>query len=206
MSGETDVPPSGIEQSLFKRMPDGWLFAAPRPWPFSRRLIYRVSEAQKAALIARLRRARFLRLLIVFLFMAPLTALIATIPAMRNPASPLGWIALIIFIAAVLVAGAQCEYWIVSRPLRGLRPTAEQITFGDRLRMQAETMSLKTHALLAAIFLAACANAAYRAAVPTHGHSMEPFALVAAVAFALLFLRSVMLIAVKLTQPQDERL
>jgi hypothetical protein len=195
---------AATEESRFKRTADGWLMAAPRPWPFSQRLIYRVSEAQKAALIVRLRRARSLRLLIAFLFLAPLAALIATIPAMRNPASPLGWSALVVFMAAVLVASAQCEYWIVSRPLRGLRPTGEQITFGDRLRMQAEAMSLKTHALLAAIFLAAGANAVYRAVVPTHVHSMAPFALAAAVVFALLFLRSVMLIAVKLTQPQDE--
>ena len=67
-------------------------------------------------------------------------------------------------------------------------------------------LNLLAHALFTAIFLAAFVNAAYRAAVPTHGHGFSAFVLPAAVAFAVLLLRSVMLIAVKLTQPQNERL
>lgn len=204
MSDETDVPPSGIEESLFKRVPDGWLFAAPRPWPFSPRPIYRVSEARKAALVARLRQAKYLRIFLIILLVVPAVALVVAQPVMLDPASPWGWLLLGGLMAIFFVIGSACDSWILNRPLRGLRPTDARITFGDRLRMQAEAQSLGTHILLAVVFFGAALSAAYRVAVPIDGPSFSPVALAAAVASALMFARSMMLIAVRLTRSQNE--
>lgn len=206
MPEEADVPPSGIEESLFKRVPDGWLFAAPRPWPFSHRPIYRVSEAQKAALVTRLRHAKYVRMFIIILLTVPAVALVVAYPVILDPASPWGWIMLAGLMGSFFVVAPACDSRILSRPLRGLRPTEARITFGDRLRMQAEAQSLKTHVLLAVVFLAASLSAAYRAAFPPDGPSFSPLDLSVAVLSAFMFLRSGMLIAVRMTRSRNQRM
>ena len=195
---------SGAEEGLFMPTADGWLFSAPQPWPFQRRPTYRVTEAQKAALTTRLRRSKYLRLFVAFLFVAPLAAIVMASPRMQDPASPLGWTTLAVFVAGVAVACTVSEYLMVSRPLRGLRPVDLRITFGDRLRMQAEAMSMKTLVALAALFLFALAQSAYHTAVPMRGYGYSPIDLAADAAFAFLFLRMLALILVKLALPRRE--
>ncbi len=39
--------PKGVEEALFKRVVDGWIFSAPNPWTFGRRHSYLVNDAQK---------------------------------------------------------------------------------------------------------------------------------------------------------------
>ena len=54
--------PTGVEEQYFKRVPDGWVFAAARPWwLFGRRPTFLVTDAQKPAIAARLRLNRYLR-------------------------------------------------------------------------------------------------------------------------------------------------
>lgn len=53
--------PKGVEEALFKRVVDGWIFSAPNPWTFGRRHSYLVNDAQKADLGMRVRRGRYFR-------------------------------------------------------------------------------------------------------------------------------------------------
>ena len=60
------------------------------------------------------------------------------------------------------VCGLGTEYLIVNRPLWDLRPSGARLTLGDRLRVQADALSLKAHTLFAIVFLCDSANDADR--------------------------------------------
>jgi len=78
--------PKGVEEALFKRVGDGWIFSAPNPWTFGRRHSYLVNDAQKAALGMRVRRGRYRRILaLIPMFCLPLAAFLLAPSLLRAP-------------------------------------------------------------------------------------------------------------------------
>jgi hypothetical protein len=50
MRGRFRLMPDGVEEAYFKRVPEGWVFAAPRPWWLSgSRPTYLLTDTQKPA-------------------------------------------------------------------------------------------------------------------------------------------------------------
>src|SRR5215813_6250412 len=74
--------PAGLEEAQFKRIPEGWLFTTVNPWLFAPRRTYVVSDAQKPAIAARIRHARYLRVPVMFAMMALMVAAIVMNPAL----------------------------------------------------------------------------------------------------------------------------
>jgi hypothetical protein len=61
MTSRFRLMPIGVEEAHFKRVPEGWLFAAPRPWwLFGPRPTYLLTDTEKPALAARIRLNRYL--------------------------------------------------------------------------------------------------------------------------------------------------
>src|SRR5580704_373084 len=52
------------EESFFRRAPEGWVFTTPGLWPVGGRWTYLVDDAQKAQLLARLGRWRFISVIL----------------------------------------------------------------------------------------------------------------------------------------------
>lgn len=118
----------GWDELCFKRVPDGWLFAAPSIWP---RRTYRVTDEQKAELSKPLRRMMRVQLaaIVVICFV------LGTVLEGRD-----GFIYWLSFgVACVVMMALSWAYTSISmRPLlSGLVPTQEHITFADRFKLQA---------------------------------------------------------------------
>jgi hypothetical protein len=104
---------SRLEEALFKRAPDGWTFNSPYPRLLWRPSTYLLTDAQKAILLERLRRAlRVVRLLRFFVVPTCLLILVTTtflVPHLLDSlnAGSLGaWLLfslLVLFLASVLI-------------------------------------------------------------------------------------------------------
>jgi hypothetical protein len=145
--------PAGIEEGQFKREPDGWLFTTANPWIFGRRWTYLITDAQKPALAARVRRARYVRLLVMLVTMALLAAVLMMTPSLLGP--PGIGIALVLagFVVAVTGLIFVGDYLTVRPLLQGIPRTTRKFSQRDMMRTQYEAMSVRSLWIFAAIFV-----------------------------------------------------
>ncbi len=147
--------PAGIEEAQFKREPDGWLFTTANPWIFGRRWTYLITDMQKPALAARVRRARYVRLLVMVTTMALLMAVLMMVPSLLR--SPGLGIALVLAGFVVVVSGMIFvgDYLTVRSLLQGVPRTTRKFSQRDMMRTQYEAMSVRSLWIFAAIFVLA---------------------------------------------------
>jgi hypothetical protein len=107
--------PNGLEEAQFKRVPEGWLFSTASPWIFAPRGTYLVSDAQKPAIAERVRRGRYLRLVVILLLMA-----LMAVGIIMNPV-------VLMLMKTFSLAGRDC-LCIVRGADRGRDPSATILT------------------------------------------------------------------------------
>jgi hypothetical protein len=145
--------PAGIEEAQFKREPDGWLFTIANPWIFGRRWTYLITDAQKPALAARVRRSRYVRLLIMLATMALLIAVLIMTPSMlREPGIGIALVAagFVVAVTGMIFVG---DYLTIRPLLQGIPRTSRKFSQGDMMRIQYEAMSVRSLSIFAAIFV-----------------------------------------------------
>jgi hypothetical protein len=175
--------PKGVEEALFKRVADGWIFSAPNSWTFGRRHSYLVNDAQKAQLAMRVRRGRYFRLLaIIPMFGLPLATFLLAPSLLRAP-SITTWVLFALFVVVASVAMNLCDYLPVRPLLVGLPHTTERIGLVEMHGRQAQAMSVKALATIALIELVACLAVVAQWLTSVRGN---PFMLVTAAIFGLL--------------------
>jgi hypothetical protein len=152
MAGGFRLMPRGLEAAYFKRVPQGWVFAAPRPWwLFGPRPTYLLTDTQKAAVAARVRLNRYLR--------APWIAVAVGLALLVQREAP-GWLnrdSILLFALLWVVAVNACENLTMRRLVAGLPPAAEKISVTDMLTHQTRGASVKTLTALGLFFLAGAA-------------------------------------------------
>jgi hypothetical protein len=148
LAGKVRLLPLGIEGQYFKPVPEGWLFGAPKPWfVFGRRPTYLVTEAQKAALVARVRMSRYIRLLLGI-------PLVAATPLVMQPIRGLPVVDNVMLVLGLyLVAVHALEYFLIKPLLVGLPLATERMTVADMYRQQSTAMSVGVLATMGAFFL-----------------------------------------------------
>jgi hypothetical protein len=190
--------PKGVEEALFKRVGDGWIFSAPNPWTFGRRHSYLVDDAQKAELAMRVRRGRYFRLLaIIPMFGLPLATFLLAPSLLRAP-SITTWVLFALFVAVASVAMNLCDYLPVRPLLVGLPRTTERIGLVEMHGRQAQAMSVKALATIALIELVACLAVAAQWLTSVRGN---PFMLVTAAIFGLMGILFLRMLFVRLKTP-----
>jgi hypothetical protein len=190
--------PKGVEEALFKRVGDGWIFSAPNPWTFGRRHSYLVNDAQKAELAMRVRRGRYFRLLaIIPMFGLPLATFLLAPSLLRAP-SITTWVLFALFVVVASVAMNLCDYLPVRPLLVGLPRTTERIGLVEMHGRQAQAMSVKALATIALIELVACLAVAAQWLTSVRGN---PFMLVTAAIFGLMGMLFLRMLFVRLKTP-----
>jgi hypothetical protein len=139
----------GAEEAAFKPVAGGYAFQPPSlRWPFVRSPCYLVNEAQKAELIASLRRQRQQTFLVVMVFaLAGLGLAVAL--AMAGSAARISPVEFVIVLALTLLAVIPIAILPQIKLMRAIRPlladlprTDEQITLGDQLHTLAAVISV----------------------------------------------------------------
>jgi hypothetical protein len=152
--------PIGLEEAQFKREPDGWLFTTVNPWVFAPRRTYLVSDAQKPAIAARVRRARYVRLVAV-MFLLPLgVAALLMAPELMNPHLAMAWVALAAFGIVSAIVITLGDHFTIRPLLRGIPRTSRKIGYVDMVRTQTRALSVKALSIFTLIFLSGAANSA----------------------------------------------
>jgi hypothetical protein len=105
---------TNLEAHWFKRVPDGWVFRAPKEWKFGDKRHYLVSDAQKAKLLPLLKRDQFATMGVGCLVGAFLPSMMNSHPFMDADLST-SFLILLTAIAAVVLASSVCYF--ASRPL-----------------------------------------------------------------------------------------
>jgi hypothetical protein len=149
MPGQFRLLPHGVEEAHFKRVSQGWVFAAPRPWwLFGSRPTYLLTDTQKPAVARRVRLNRYLR--------APWIAVAAGLILLVQRQAP-GWLNRdLILLFGVLWAGAMnaCENLTLRPLIAGLPPAPDKMGVTEMLTHQRRAMSVKTLITLGLFFLA----------------------------------------------------
>lgn len=187
--------PAGLEEAQFKRVPEGWLFTTANPWVFAPRRTYLVTDAQKPALAARVRRARYARLILMIPMLLLLVAAFVMYPSLLNPHSIATWVAFGVFIIAFTIIITLSDHLAVRPLLRDLPRSSQKIGLGDMMRRQSEALSVKALAIFTAIFVIAAIVNAIEALTSVHA---SPFATISAFAFALFAIAFVAMLVNKL--------
>ena len=139
----------GAEEAAFKPVPGGYVFQPPSlAWPLARPPRYLVNEAQKAELVACLRRQRRRTFLVVMVFaLAGLGLSVAL--AMAGPAMRISHVEFVFVLTVTLLAVIPIAILPHIKLMRTIRPliadlprTDEQITFGDQLHTLAAAISV----------------------------------------------------------------
>src|SRR5882672_1562256 len=125
--------PNGLEEAHFKRVPEGWLFTTASPWIFAPRRTYLVSDAQKPALAARVRRGRYVRLILLIPMMLLLGAALMMVPSWLRARSLELWALLGGFVVVFTIVIIGSDYLNVRPLLRDLPCSSQKVTFGDML-------------------------------------------------------------------------
>jgi hypothetical protein len=140
----------GWESLFFKRVPAGWIFQAPSPWPFGRRRHYLVSDSKRAEFVAEYERLNWRRV-------GPALILGGIPLALGFWLVPMLWNSILLpTILISIVAGSliNAYFWWTLRPLlAGVPQTTERITFAERLRALAAVVPVG-QLILFAILLA----------------------------------------------------
>jgi hypothetical protein len=173
--------PKGVEEALFKRVGDGWIFSAPNPWTFGRRHSYLVDDAQKADLGMQVRRGRYFRILaLIPMFGLPLAAFLVAPSLLRAP-SITTWVVFALFVVVASIA-------------------TERIGLVEMHGRQAQAMSVKALATIALIELLACLAVVAQWLTSVRGN---PITLVSAAIFGLLGILFLRMLFVRLRTPQS---
>jgi len=175
--------PTGVEEALFKRAVDGWIFSAPNPWTFARRRTFLVNDEQKANLAVQVRRGRYFRLLALIPMFALPAATFILVPSLLRPPSIVTWLLLALFVLLGTVTMNLCDYLPVRALLVGLPRTTERIGIVEMHLRQAQARSVKALATIALIEVLACILFVAQWLISVRGNS---FTLVSAAAFGLL--------------------
>ena len=183
--------PNGLEEAQFKRVPEGWLFTTASPWIFAPRRTYLVSDAQKPVLAARVRRGRYLRLVVILLLMALMAVGIIMTPAVLmlvKTFSLTGAIVFASFVVLTVAAITLCDYLNI-RPLVGNLPrSSRKIGHADMVQSQAQAMSGSAIVIFASLFVVATAGKTYEALTSASGNWMAAVAAACFAPFALVFI------------------
>jgi hypothetical protein len=176
--------PTGVEEALFKRVADGWIFSAPNPWTFARRRTFLVNDEQKKTdLAVQVRRGRYFRLLALIPMFALPAATFILVPSLLRPPSIVTWLLLALFVLLGTVTMNLCDYLPVRALLVGLPRTTERIGIVEMHVRQAQAMSVKALATIALIEVLACALILAQWLISVRGNALT---LVSAAAFGLL--------------------
>jgi len=179
--------PLGLEEAQFKREPDGWLFTTANPWVFAPRRTYLVSDAQKPVIAARVRRARYMRLVAV-MFLLPLgVAALLMAPELMNPRSAMAWLALAAFGIVSAIAITLCDYVIIRPLLRDIPRTSRKIGYVDMVQSQTKALSVKALSIFTLIFLSGAANSTCQLLWSPRGSEFGAISAIVYVALTILF-------------------
>jgi hypothetical protein len=139
---------SGLdERAAFKRTADGYVFRAPTPWLIGPARHYLVDEATKDEIACALSDIRTQRAnMLILVLAAALVGLVVSIGFRDHllPAAALGFALLVAFVA---VAGHR-QLVALQPLLADLPPTAERITWRDRLTAASAATSYPTLVIL----------------------------------------------------------
>jgi hypothetical protein len=183
--------PNGLEEAQFKRVPEGWLFSTVSPWIFAPRRTYLVSDAQKSALAERVRRGRYLRLVVILLLMALMAVGITMSPAVLMLVKTFSLTGAIVFASFVVltVAAITVSDYLNIRPLvHDLPRSSRKIGHADMMQSQAQAMSAPAIAIFASLFVVATAGKTYEALTSASGNWMAAVAAACFAPFALVFI------------------
>jgi hypothetical protein len=174
--------PAVLEEAQFKRVPEGWLFTTASPWVFAPRRTYLVSEAQKPAIAARVRRGRVIRLILLVPMLLLLAAAFVIVPSLLNFRSVETWLVLGAFVVVLTIPITVSDYLTVRPLLRDIPRSSQKIRLSDMLGRQGEAMSVRALVILTLIFVIGVAANVFLALTSVRGN---PFPAIAAVALAL---------------------
>jgi hypothetical protein len=159
---------------------------------------YLVSDAQKPAIAERVRRGRYLRLVVILLLMALMAVGIIMNPVVLmlvKTFSLTGAIVFASFVVMTVAAITVCDYLNI-RPLIGDLPrSSRKIGHADMMQSQVQAMSAPAIAIFASLFVVATAGKTYEAFSSASGNWM---AAVAAACFAPFALAFISMLVVKL--------
>jgi hypothetical protein len=131
-------PFDGMEETSFKRVPEGWVFGAPSPWPFGSRRYYVLNERQKSEAALRLR--RMWRFFSVAIFVVVAVVVPVTLPGLYQ--RPLITLAAEIAVGLAIGLAFNIYLYRTLRPIiAGLEPTTQRITSGEVFDTQAKVFS-----------------------------------------------------------------
>jgi hypothetical protein len=183
--------PNGLEEAQFKRVPEGWLFSTASPWIFAPRRTYLVSDAQKPAIAERVRRGRYLRLVVILLLMALMAVGIIMNPVVLMLVKTFSLTGAIVFASFVVltVAAITVSDYLNVKPLIGDLPrSSRRIGHADMMQSQAQAMSAPAIAIFASLFVVATAGKTYEAFTSVSGNWMAGVAAACFAPFALVFI------------------
>jgi hypothetical protein len=186
--------PAGIEEAQFKRVPEGWLFATPNPWIVGPRRTYLVNDAQKPAIAARVRRARYVRLISIVPMMMLMAAAFIMNPTLLNSPSVNTAIVFGAFIVFFTIAITAADHRCVRSLLRDIPRTSQKITLAEMLRNQTHAMSVKALSIFTLIFILAAAAQTFQLLAP----GGNVFTAIGAVSLALFAIASSAMLFIKL--------
>ena len=187
--------PAGLEEAQFKRVPEGWLFTTASPWVFAPRRTYLVTDAQKPAIAARVRRGRYARLILMIPMLLLLVAIFIMYPSLLDASSLATWLVLVGYIIVFTIIITVSDYLAVRSLLRGLPRSSQKVSFAEMMRRQSETLSVKALAIFIAIFVIAAGASAIEALTSVRGN---PFSTVGAVGFTLFAIAFLAMLVIKL--------
>lgn len=185
--------PAGFEEAQFKRVPEGWLFTTANPWVFGPRRTYLLSDVQKPVLAARVRRSRYIRLILLVPIVLLLTAAFVMFPSSLNVRSVQAWLVWGAFVVLLTIAIAVSDYLTVRPLLRDVPRSSQKIGLTDMLGRQGEAMSVRALAIFTLIFVIGTAGQTYQALTSVR---LGGLAAISVIAFAwLAFVFGGMLVA-----------
>ena len=128
----------GMEEMAFKRVPEGWVYGAPKSWLFGPARFYILDERQKSAVAAHVRRMWRLLFTAILVFVT-VAVPIALSGLDRHPIAMLA-----AAVAIGLAVGFACNAylsWAIRSIIAGLEPTTQRITQREAFNTQVAAFS-----------------------------------------------------------------
>jgi hypothetical protein len=179
--------PTGLEEGHFQEVPEGWLFTSPSPWVFASRRTYLLTEAQKPAIAARVRRGLYLRLLWLIPLLPILVAVVLYYPAIMNFNSAASWGGFLAIGVCITVIYSLSDYFNVRPLLHDIPRSSQKIRLRNMMQGQTRALSVKALAIFTLIFVLGFLANGYNALA---FRQTGPFAAIGAIAmlvFAIAF-------------------
>lgn len=170
-------PSELVEATMFKRVGDRYLLRAPGFWPFRPARHYLVDQAQKDAILARLKRHRtrglLLALVVWLMLIAAIVALIALLTGHDDP-TVVDFLVILVLALVTFVLCMQNYTVLIVRPMTaGLAETSEPFTFRERLEAARKSARnakpFRQPVLLGALYSVGCAANTFAFLLSTSG-------------------------------------